>query len=331
MFVILPHPHPRNHPRSSRLRSSHRSSSHSKLACKYVYSSYIYFCHRIICRDIIYCKRAILSLSSSKILTPHPPLRPASVYPPPLLRGRTHLPGGEGDGGSIFWKTRENQDCPLTVNNLSTALQLRKKRRQLRQCCHLREFTVNQLFKVQKVSKFLHSRILLVEVKMSFSQQSSVLFGQNCRFGPTFGKSTCYALLTASAVNFQGLFKRIRAFNLRLLKSFTYVQCLYRSDQIGLHTKRLTLVFFLAPTKPLKSCGYRQARTGDTFLVNSRQITSMSQTLPWWLGVRRGKDDRKQNTLAPLDMFSKADVCRPSKKHTTLFLFLALKVHVNNK
>jgi hypothetical protein len=31
-------------------------------------------------REIIYCKSAILSLSSSKILTTHPPLRPASVY-----------------------------------------------------------------------------------------------------------------------------------------------------------------------------------------------------------------------------------------------------------
>jgi hypothetical protein len=36
---------------------------------------------------IFYCNRAILFLSSSKILTPHPPPRPASVYPPPLLRG----------------------------------------------------------------------------------------------------------------------------------------------------------------------------------------------------------------------------------------------------
>jgi hypothetical protein len=58
---------------------------------------------------IFYCKRAILFLSSSKILTPHPPLRPASVYEysPPLLRGRTDSPGGEGDGGSNFSKTRE--------------------------------------------------------------------------------------------------------------------------------------------------------------------------------------------------------------------------------
>ncbi len=57
---------------------------------------------------IIYCKRAILFLSSSKILTPHPPIRPASVYPLPLLgEGRTDSPGGEGDGGAIFWKTRE--------------------------------------------------------------------------------------------------------------------------------------------------------------------------------------------------------------------------------
>ncbi len=48
-----------------------------------------------------HCKRAILFLSSSKILTPHPPLRPASVYhrariisPLPLhvaKTGRNHL------------------------------------------------------------------------------------------------------------------------------------------------------------------------------------------------------------------------------------------------
>jgi hypothetical protein len=34
-------------------------------------------------------------------IDPHPPLRPLSVYPPPLL------PGGEGGGGSIFWKTQD--------------------------------------------------------------------------------------------------------------------------------------------------------------------------------------------------------------------------------
>ncbi len=58
-------------------------------------------------REIIYCKRAILSLSSSKILTPHPPLPQASVSSPPTKAGGTHSPGGEGDRGSIFWKTRE--------------------------------------------------------------------------------------------------------------------------------------------------------------------------------------------------------------------------------
>ncbi len=58
---------------------------------------------------IFYCKRAILFLSSSKILTPHPPLRPASVYPPPLLRGEDRLAGRRGGWGgvTIFWKTRE--------------------------------------------------------------------------------------------------------------------------------------------------------------------------------------------------------------------------------
>jgi hypothetical protein len=52
---------------------------------------------------IFYCKRAILFYSSSKILTPPPPLPLA----PQQRQGGTHSPGGEGDGGSIFWKTRE--------------------------------------------------------------------------------------------------------------------------------------------------------------------------------------------------------------------------------
>jgi hypothetical protein len=31
-----------------------------------------------------------------------------AIRPPPATKaGGTHSPGGEGDGGSIFWKTRE--------------------------------------------------------------------------------------------------------------------------------------------------------------------------------------------------------------------------------
>ncbi len=57
---------------------------------------------------IFYCKRAIQFLSSSKILTPHPPLRPASLSSPRNKGGGyTQSPGGERDRGSIFWKTRE--------------------------------------------------------------------------------------------------------------------------------------------------------------------------------------------------------------------------------
>jgi hypothetical protein len=54
----------------------------------------------------------------------------------------------------------------------------------------------------------------------------------------------------------------------------------------------------------------RQARTGDTVLVKSREMTGRTRTMPL-AGGRRGKDDRKQNTLAPLHharyihMFSK--------------------------
>ncbi len=71
-----------------------------------------------------YCKRAILYLWSSKILTPHPPLplpAPASVYRlccggEDTLAGRR---GGWGGGVSIFWKTKEI-GLPSYSNNLST-------------------------------------------------------------------------------------------------------------------------------------------------------------------------------------------------------------------
>ncbi len=45
---------------------------------------------------------------------------------------------------------------------------------------------------------------------------------------------------------------------------------------------------------------YRQARTGDTVLVRSREITGRSQTLQWGDWVRRGKDVRKK-IIGPVD------------------------------
>jgi len=41
-------------------------------------------------------------------------------------------------------------------------------------------------------------------------------------------------------------------------------------------------------------------KPGDTVLVKSREMIGWTQTLPWWQGRERGKDDRKQNTWAPL-------------------------------
>ncbi len=53
-------------------------------------------------REIIYCKRTILSLSSSKILTPHPPLPHPPPPPPPPPFPLPFAPflglGGEGRG-----------------------------------------------------------------------------------------------------------------------------------------------------------------------------------------------------------------------------------------
>jgi hypothetical protein len=52
----------------------------------------------------------------------------------------------------------------------------------------------------------------------------------------------------------------------------------------------------------------RQARTGDTVLVKSKEMAgrrSRSETLPWWLGGegegRRGKDDTKSKYIPVAD------------------------------
>ncbi len=64
------------------------------------------------------------------------------------------------------------------------------------------------------------------------------------------------------------------------------------------------LVFFLLP-RNLSNHMDRQARTRDTVLVNSREMTGKSQTLPWLRGGAwraGGKDDKKLNTLSPLQL-----------------------------
>jgi hypothetical protein len=63
---------------------------------------------------------------SSKILTPPSPLRPASVSSPRNQGGYTLSPGGEGTGGSIFWKMRDI-GLPSYSNNLSTWISICKK------------------------------------------------------------------------------------------------------------------------------------------------------------------------------------------------------------
>jgi hypothetical protein len=57
----------------------------------------------------------------------------------------------------------------------------------------------------------------------------------------------------------------------------------------------------------------RQARTGDRgVLVKGREMTGRTQKLPLVEGGRRGKDDRKQNELAPLRyMHTKEQEKRP--------------------
>jgi hypothetical protein len=67
---------------------------------------------------ILYCKRANLFLSSSIILTPHPSLLSASVYPPPppafVAGGGQTRRAERGMGGQYFGR-REKMDCSLKV------------------------------------------------------------------------------------------------------------------------------------------------------------------------------------------------------------------------
>ncbi len=52
-------------------------------------------------------------------IDPPPPHRPTSLYPPGLwCGGRTHSLGGEGGGGSIFWKTPDTALYSTYVSTL---------------------------------------------------------------------------------------------------------------------------------------------------------------------------------------------------------------------
>ncbi len=55
------------------------------------------------------CRVQSCALRLPKYWPPHPPLHPASVSSPRTKGGgyATHSPGGEGGGGSIFWKTSD--------------------------------------------------------------------------------------------------------------------------------------------------------------------------------------------------------------------------------
>jgi hypothetical protein len=69
------------------------------------------------------------------------------------------------------------------------------------------------------------------------------------------------------------------------------------SNAERMNTKRPTLVFFWDP-RNLSNHMDRQAHTGDTVIVKSREMTGRSQVVV--AGAIKGKDDRNKNTLASL-------------------------------
>jgi hypothetical protein len=50
-------------------------------------------------------------------IDPHPPLRPASVYPPHLLRGEDTLAAWRGVWGGKYFGRRKTQLCTLPISN----------------------------------------------------------------------------------------------------------------------------------------------------------------------------------------------------------------------
>jgi hypothetical protein len=74
------------------------------------------FCGKYV--EGLYCKRPIQCLASSELLTPHPPHGPASVYPPPLVRGEDTLAGWRGGGGSLVRKTPDTALYSIYVSTL---------------------------------------------------------------------------------------------------------------------------------------------------------------------------------------------------------------------
>ncbi len=66
-----------------------------------------------------------------------------------------------------------------------------------------------------------------------------------------------------------------------------------------MNTKRPSVVFFWV-LRNLSNHMDRQTRTGETVLAISLDMTGRTQTLSWVAGGKRGKGDRKQNTLVPL-------------------------------
>jgi hypothetical protein len=66
-------------------------------------------------------------------------------YPRLCCRGKTDSPGGEGDGGSIFWKTREIGLPSYSMYSVGSAYNSAFSRRPTRNTCCTREGSIRQL------------------------------------------------------------------------------------------------------------------------------------------------------------------------------------------
>ncbi len=118
-------------------------------------------------------------LAFSKILSPHPPQRPVSGYPPPLERGEDTLAGWRGGGASIFWKTSDTALYFMYVSTLR--VQISQKDSYLRNHTHWgRPLYVDDDDFVVFIRRLLHVCLSRVSKKVCGPRNLQAEFQQNC-------------------------------------------------------------------------------------------------------------------------------------------------------
>ncbi len=112
------------------------------------------------------------------------------------------------------------------------------------------------------------------------------------------GMMSEYSVVQEQIANMDGDNPTNKKKNLQVKKHGFICMYIVCNKQRGLNIKRHTLVFFLAPRNHSNHMD-KQARTGDTVLIKSREMTGRRQILSWVAGGRRGVKTTENNIHWP--------------------------------